>query len=183
MEKSLHWILFKRKTNSGERSRRRKTSAFMSLGWMNVRLELKLSQSDLDSEHYLIQRWYHTHWAIEFIFYLVFILFFFSKWLIIRTYKGSDAVVGVYRGVIPALMVLDPDLIKSIMITNFNNFRNQPELFGSFDKEADPLAGRNPFFLKDDEWKEKRNEIIPAFTSGRVRIFFIFNFFTLISCF
>lgn len=35
-------------------------------------------------------------------------------------------------------------------------------------KEVDPLIGLNPFFLRGDEWKEKRGEISPVFTNARV---------------
>ena len=37
------------------------------------------------------------------------------------------------------------------------------------DKEADPLFARNPFLLRGDEWKEKRAEITPAFTTSRLK--------------
>lgn len=37
------------------------------------------------------------------------------------------------------------------------------------DKEVDPLFGRNPFFQKEDDWKQTRNEISPAFTVIKVR--------------
>jgi len=37
------------------------------------------------------------------------------------------------------------------------------------DTEQDPLFAKNPFFLKDEEWKEKRAEITPAFTTNRIK--------------
>lgn len=37
------------------------------------------------------------------------------------------------------------------------------------DPKKDPLFAKNPFFLKDDEWKEKRAEITPAFTNNRLK--------------
>lgn len=91
-----------------------------------------------------------------------------------RQFKDKTNVVGIYQGVIPILMVLRPEILKQIMITNFSHFANQSG-FGQIDKDIDPIMGRNPFFLKDEEWKEKRGEIIPAFSSGRVCIIFILN--------
>lgn len=38
------------------------------------------------------------------------------------------------------------------------------------DKNKDPIFSRNPFVLRGEEWKEKRAEITPAFTSNRVGI-------------
>lgn len=37
------------------------------------------------------------------------------------------------------------------------------------DKESDPLFGRNPFILKDEEWKEKRNQVSPAMSQSKVK--------------
>ena len=67
----------------------------------------------------------------------------------------------------PSLLLLEPELVKDVMIRNFKNFQNNG--FGEMiDKEADPLFSRNPFFLEGEEWKAKRAEITPAFTPNRV---------------
>jgi cytochrome P450 family 6/cytochrome P450 family 28 len=68
----------------------------------------------------------------------------------------------------PRLIVLEPELIKDVFIRKFHNFRNS-EFTDMIDTEQDPLFAKNPFFLKDDEWKEKRAEITPAFTVNRLK--------------
>jgi cytochrome P450 len=57
--------------------------------------------------------------------------------------------------------------VKDVLISNFKNF-NENDLSDMFDKESDPIFGRNPFLLNGNEWKEKRAEITPAFTMSRV---------------
>lgn len=53
----------------------------------------------------------------------------------------------------PAIMLRDPDLIKDILITDFNHFRNNEF---QVTKKNDPLAAASPFFSKDEEWQEGR---------------------------
>lgn len=68
----------------------------------------------------------------------------------------------------PRLLILEPEVIKDVLIRNFKNFRDNE--FGDLvDKDQDPLLARNPFFLKGEEWKEKRAEITPAFTTSRLK--------------
>lgn len=68
----------------------------------------------------------------------------------------------------PRLLVLHPELVKDVMIRHFKSFHDN-EFAGLFDKETDPLFARNPFMLKGEEWKEKRAEITPAFTTNRLK--------------
>lgn len=51
----------------------------------------------------------------------------------------------------PAIILCDPDLIKDILITNFNHFRNNEF---QVSKKHDPLSAISPFFSKDEEWQE-----------------------------
>lgn len=72
----------------------------------------------------------------------------------------------------PNLLILDQELLRDIMVRNFKNFQNNG--FSSvIDKETDPILGRNPFVLENEEWKTKRAEITPAFTASRVSKFLI----------
>ena len=88
----------------------------------------------------------------------------------------------------PQLLIIDPQLIKKIFISNFKEFHDNEfadmviilkifitrylkkiiKFLLKIDKKSDPLLSRNPFFLKGEEWKEKRAEITPAFTTLRV---------------
>lgn len=68
-------------------------------------------------------------------------------------------------------MVLEPELVKDVLIRKFNIFRNNP-FTDMIDPKNDPLFAQNPFFLKNDEWKEKRAEITPAFTTNRLKVLY-----------
>lgn len=68
----------------------------------------------------------------------------------------------------PQILAIEPDFIKEIVIKNFKNFHDN-DFVGFFDITADPIFGKNPFVLSGEEWKEKRSEITPAFTSSRLR--------------
>lgn len=67
----------------------------------------------------------------------------------------------------PAIVARDPDLVKDIMITKFNSFRENDS---HVSKIHDPLISVNPFFNVDDEWKEGRKLITPMFSSSKVSI-------------
>lgn len=59
----------------------------------------------------------------------------------------------------------DPDLIKDVLISEFNSFRSNDF---NLSKKYDPLLAPNPFFTVDDEWREGRKTIIPAFSQNKV---------------
>lgn len=68
----------------------------------------------------------------------------------------------------PAILARDPDLIKDILITNFNSFRDNDNYLS---KKHDPLTATNPFFVRDDEWRESRKTLMPAFSQNKVKYF------------
>ncbi|KAL7036965.1 hypothetical protein ACKWTF_009018 [Chironomus riparius] len=83
-------------------------------------------------------------------------------------FKGKTPFVGIIQTRDPRLLILEPEVVKDVLIRKFNSFRNT-EFPDMIDTEQDPLFAQNPFFLKDEEWKEKRAEITPAFTTSRLK--------------
>lgn len=65
----------------------------------------------------------------------------------------------------PEIVARDPDLIKDILITNFNSFRDNDS---KLSKRFDSLLAVDPFFTRDEEWKEGRKQITPIFSSSKV---------------
>lgn len=54
------------------------------------------------------------------------------------------------------------------MITQFDSFRSNDF---NLSKKYDPLLAPNAFFTVDDEWREGRKTIIPAFSQNKVSNF------------
>lgn len=81
-------------------------------------------------------------------------------------YRGKERFVGTFQARQPVLVVLDPDLVKTILTKEFNAFqgRGQP-----FDEEGDPLSA-NLFNLVGPRWKNLRSKLSPTFTSGKLRL-------------
>uniref|UniRef100_A0A182JVP2 Cytochrome P450 n=1 Tax=Anopheles christyi TaxID=43041 RepID=A0A182JVP2_9DIPT len=88
-------------------------------------------------------------------------------------YRSKGNVIGVFNGRQPAVLVIKPELIKDVLIKNFKQFQDN-EFADSVSKDSDPIFGRNPFMLKGEEWKEKRAEVTPAFTTSRMKALFPF---------
>ncbi|KAL0270759.1 UNVERIFIED_CONTAM: hypothetical protein PYX00_008058 [Menopon gallinae] len=69
----------------------------------------------------------------------------------------------------PVLMIRDPEVIRNIMIRDFEHFVNRNILI---DPEVDPLFGKNLVSLKGQQWKDMRNTLSPAFTSSKMKSMF-----------
>lgn len=69
----------------------------------------------------------------------------------------------------PAVLIRDPELVKSILVKDFDHFFNR-----SFhaDENQDPLAGRNVFAIRGNKWKYLRSKLTPTFTSGKMKMMF-----------
>ncbi|XP_011685890.1 PREDICTED: cytochrome P450 6a2-like [Wasmannia auropunctata] len=85
---------------------------------------------------------------------------------IYNDYKGRS-MVGIYDFASPSLMVLEPELVKTVLQTNFSNFaENTVEL----DPKVDPLLAHNPFVLSGERWLLNRKRITYAFSSMRLKL-------------
>ncbi|XP_058975917.1 cytochrome P450 6g1-like isoform X1 [Musca domestica] len=78
---------------------------------------------------------------------------------------SNEAAVGIYA-LRPALLLRDPELIKSILIRDFNCFANR---YGRSDPHADPIGDKSLFFARYNSWREWRLKLSPIFTSGKMK--------------
>ncbi|XP_073811653.1 cytochrome P450 6g1-like [Musca autumnalis] len=76
------------------------------------------------------------------------------------------SVVGIYGLYKPSLLIRDPELIKSILIRDFDRFCNR---FSKPDPHIDAISANNIFFGDYKLWKEMRTKFSPMFSSGKLR--------------
>ncbi|KAJ9594225.1 hypothetical protein L9F63_014385 [Diploptera punctata] len=84
-------------------------------------------------------------------------------------YKGQKY-IGIYSFDQPAIVVLDNDLIKNVLVKDSQNFADH---LISMDEKLDPLGSRNLFTLKGQKWKHMRMNLSPTFTSGKMKNMFL----------
>lgn len=77
----------------------------------------------------------------------------------------DEPVVGTYIGLRPGLLIRDPKILRDILIKDFSSFWHRGF---HFDMDNDPLAG-NLFSRSGEKWREMRNNLSPAFTSGKLK--------------
>uniref|UniRef100_A0A1I8MZ63 Cytochrome P450 n=1 Tax=Musca domestica TaxID=7370 RepID=A0A1I8MZ63_MUSDO len=83
-------------------------------------------------------------------------------------HKGSGPFCGFYFFQRPAVLVLETELAKNILIKDFSKFTDR----GLFHNEkTDPLTG-HLFLLDGAKWKNLRNKLSPTFTSGKMRFMY-----------
>lgn len=94
----------------------------------------------------------------------------FQRENVIMELKGvSDRVKGRFGGFYmltnPALMVNDPELIKQILLKDFEYFTDR----GLYEnEEVDPLTA-NLLISGGEKWRNMRHKVSPAFTSGKLK--------------
>ncbi|XP_012288645.1 probable cytochrome P450 6a14 [Orussus abietinus] len=79
---------------------------------------------------------------------------------------AGRSMFGLYTMRRPILVLRDPELVKSVLSTNFTSFQ---ENGFPIDPKVDFLLAENPFFTTGEEWKEKRSFVVNAFTSGKLK--------------
>lgn len=73
---------------------------------------------------------------------------------------------GMYISNYPYLIIKDPELIRLILIKDFQYFTDR---LLSAEEECDSLTANFTFFLKNPRWKHVRSKLAPLFTITKVR--------------
>lgn len=92
---------------------------------------------------------------------------------ITRLYDHSNAKGKAFVGINvfhkPAILLREPELIKRVLIKDFQYFTNRHV---GADPIHDPIAGLNLFQIKNPQWKDLRMKLSPIFTSGKMKQMF-----------
>uniref|UniRef100_A0A6P4FI45 Probable cytochrome P450 6a14 n=1 Tax=Drosophila rhopaloa TaxID=1041015 RepID=A0A6P4FI45_DRORH len=80
-------------------------------------------------------------------------------------FKGKAPFAGMFMFFKRTAMITDLDLIKQVLIKDFNHFQDR----GLFNNTRDdPLTG-HLLTLEGDEWRSMRQKLTPVFTSGKIK--------------
>ncbi|XP_055912707.1 probable cytochrome P450 28d1 [Eupeodes corollae] len=83
-------------------------------------------------------------------------------------YKNNEKFVGIFISRDPKLFIIDPEIARQILLTNFSSFYDNESSRWSVPK-IELLRMQSPFVCTGETWKEKRSEIVPALTMSRLR--------------
>lgn len=84
-------------------------------------------------------------------------------------YNGTqEPFVGMYAYTNPAVLVRDVELVRRVLVTDFDYFHDR-SVYSN--KERQPLASQL-FSLKGEDWKNLRKKFNPLFSSGKLKAMF-----------
>nr|AZJ25101.1 CYP6AB133 [Cydia pomonella] len=81
----------------------------------------------------------------------------------------KEKFVGYFGGSAISLLVRDPELVKHVLVTDFQYF--YPRGLNTHKTVIEPML-KNLFFADGDLWKLLRQRMTPAFTSGKLKAMF-----------
>ena len=90
--------------------------------------------------------------------------------LIHESYKAFDGknFGGLYSFTVPSLLVRDPEVIKNILVKDFDKFHSRGIVIN---EKKQPLLG-HLVALSGSKWRNLRVKLSPTFTSGKMKVMF-----------
>ncbi|XP_013101425.2 probable cytochrome P450 9f2 [Stomoxys calcitrans] len=82
--------------------------------------------------------------------------------------RHNGIAYGAFDNRDPILMLKDPQLIKQIMIKDFDHFVNRRPFF----EDTENLFGSSIFLMENEKWRDMRSTLSPAFTGSKMRQMF-----------
>lgn len=82
--------------------------------------------------------------------------------------KPLGIIGGIYIYMIPTAIVTNLDLMRTILIKDFNYFPNR----GTYYNEKDDPISAHLISIEDEPWKNLRQKITPTFSTGKLKMMF-----------
>ncbi|GFU00310.1 cytochrome P450 3A14 [Nephila pilipes] len=82
----------------------------------------------------------------------------------LERYKQFGPIYGHFQGSAPLLSVADPELLRNIMVKDFQFFTNRRGL-----KTGDTITECMLQLLEGEDWKRVRTIVTPTFTTGKIK--------------
>lgn len=80
-------------------------------------------------------------------------------------FKGTTPIIGLYMFTVPAVIVSDLDLLKNVLVKDFEHFSDR----GIYYNEVDDPLSANLVTLPHDKWKPLRTKFSSSFQAARLR--------------
>jgi cytochrome P450 len=77
--------------------------------------------------------------------------------------------VGIFSFDKPSLLIRDPELVKIILVKDFQNFMDH---ILSFEEKFDPIFANSMPNLKGHPWRHIRTSLSPVFTISKIKMMF-----------
>ncbi|XP_072169147.1 cytochrome P450 3A14-like [Diadema setosum] len=116
--------------------------------------------------------WSHTYWWRKGVIYEPALPILGNTVLFMGLRKTLDIlrakhgrVYGIFSFTIPMLVVGELDLLRHILVKNFDNFHNRPMLTRNNEELKHGIAA-----LRDERWREVRNVLTPTFSASKMKL-------------
>jgi hypothetical protein len=83
---------------------------------------------------------------------------------------SDNPYVGIFSFDKPSLLIRDLELVKNILVKDFQNFMERTL---SFEDMFDPIFGKTLAVLRCELWRLLRTNLTPVYTSRKMKMFYL----------